>query len=637
MLQAIRDKAQGWIAWAIVILISIPFALWGIQEYLGAGAEPVVASVNDEEITERDLDQRFNTFRQQLRERLGAAYKPEMFDNTRMRAEVLQEMIRGSLLRQVSHDMGLRVGDQLIRSAILGIEAFQVDGHFDKALYERGVRLQGTSEAGFEQRVRQALLSEQLSQAVQNSVFATQREIEELIRLRNQTRDAAYFTLPVADFLSDEEIPADSVESYYQSHQNEFLAPEQVKIEYLLLSAEAIAPTLDVQEEALRGYYEAHLESYGRPEQRRASHILVQVAQDADEATVAAAKEKIASLRQRVEAGEAFADLAKSESQDPGSAAAGGDLGFFGKGIMDPAFESATFALKEGELSEAVRSSFGFHLIRLSEIKSGDVKSFEEARQEVESAYRKAEAERLYFEYAERLADLSYEDPSSLEPAASTLELKIEQSDWLTRDGGAGVLSSPKVMAAAFSEDVLLEHNNSEVIELDQTRSLVLRVVDHQEASLKAMDEVKAEIIETIRQQQAAEKAKAEAEKRLAQLQAGESIEAVAGDYSTKQLSGVKRSERGVPYSLLSDIFSAPRPKDGKPTLGITRLGKGDYAVYALSAVSDGNVKVADEAAKQREIDNLKRLQGRSDFNHLLHDMKGRAKIAITLQTEATQ
>jgi len=630
MLQNIRDKAQGWIAWAIVILISVPFALWGIQSYLGIGSEPVVASVNGQEITQRQLDQRYQNFRQELRRQLGAAYRPELFNDQRMRKEVLKRMVREDVILQASHDMGLRSGDQLVRAAIMSIDAFKKDGRFDQQLYERGVRLQGLTTTGFEERVRRMLLSDQLSQAVQGSTFITEHELDETLRLENQTRDLAYFVIPAKDFVDDGAIDADTIKAYYEAHQSSFRSPEQVKLQYILLNATTAGKTLKVDDAALRGFYNSHQEKYGIPEQRRASHILIRLDKDASPAAVKAAKQKLLDLRRRAEQGEDFAELAKANSQDPGSAAKGGDLGFFGRGLMDPAFEKAAFALKPGEISEPVRSRFGLHLIKLSDIKPGRVKPFEQVRAEVEKQYRKSEGERRYFEMAERLADLSYEDPSSLDPAASTLKLEIHESGWIDRNGngGEGVLRSPKVLAAAFSPDVLEEHNNSELIELDQEQSLVLRVVDHREASIKPLKEVREQIVNTIRSERAANKAKAEAESRLARLRAGEELASVAGDYPVTRRKGVKRSDRSLPPVLLKAVFRSPRPAADKPVPGMVAMLGGDYGLFDLLAVKDGSLEGMDLKQKQQQREQLRRRLAKAQFDHLVADLEAHADIS---------
>jgi peptidyl-prolyl cis-trans isomerase D len=633
MLQDIRDKAQGWIAYAIVFLISVPFALWGIQEYLGVGSEPVVAKVNGNEITERQLDQQFHQVQQNLREQLGAAYKPGLFDDKRMRQEVLKRLVRDDVVLQSSHKMGLRSPDTLVRQTILGIEAFKKDGVFDQATYERAVRLQGLSTAGFEERVRRLLLSQQLSNAIISSAFVTDYELRNQLRLGKQMRKFDYFILPSSDFSSDEPIDEEAILAYYEKHETEFLSPEQVKLEYIQLDAESAGETVEVTEEALQEFYDKHQERYGEPEQRKASHILLTLGQDAEPAMVEETREKLEQLRERVVAGEDFAELAGANSQDPGSAAKGGDLGFFGKGVMVPAFEEAAFNMMEGEVSEPVRSRFGYHLIKLTGISPSKVKPFEAVRQQVEDAYRLAEGERLYFELAESLANLSYEDPTSLQPAADDLQLKIEQSDWLERSGGEGVLRNPKVTAAAFSEDVLVERNNSELIELSQDSALVLRVVDHKEASTLPLDEVKPRITETIKRQRAEEKTRETAENRLSRLEAGEEIGLVADGAEVVQKEDISREDRTLPVMLRDAVFRSGKPQEGKPLHGTVRLSGGDYGLFSLYQVNDGDLEAIDEKERNRQEDELRDGLGQSLFESLVADLESRADIELLLQT----
>ncbi|MCG7967654.1 MAG: SurA N-terminal domain-containing protein [Candidatus Thiodiazotropha taylori] len=633
MLQEIRDKAQGWIAWAIVILISIPFALWGIQSYLGIGSEPLAASVNGVEITERSLESQFQRFRQQLRDQLGSAYRPELFDDVRMRKEVLNRMVNDEVLQQASHEMGLRAGNSMIQAAILSMSIFHKDGRFDQETYERSLQLQGLSPAGFEERVRRALVAEQLTQAVESATFITSREVSESDRLQKQTREITYFTIPAADYIVDNSVTDSEVASFYESNESAFISPEKIKLEYILLDAAAIGETVDVDDELLRGFYDDNQDLYGLPEQRQASHILIQVTADADQAAVDEAKQKIEDLAEQVRAGESFAELAKQHSQDPGSAASGGDLGMFGKGIMDPAFENAVFSLEEGAVSDPVRSNFGFHLIKLTGIKAGSVKPFDEAKSEVEKGYRLAEGEKRYFEMAEELANLSYDDPTSLESSASALGLTVEESEWMTRDQQAGPLAKPKVLGAAFSDDVLKERNNSELIELDSTSSVVVRVLDHQEASVEPLDDVRSRIVELLTKQKAEEQAGAEAAKRVAEISTSNPLMQVAGTYPVTGPITVTRNSRELPPALSSELFRTAKPQAGEITPGSVKLAQGDFAVFALSQVTEGE-SVSDES-KGQQVENMRRLYGRSYYDRVLEDLESRADVQILLKQDS--
>jgi peptidyl-prolyl cis-trans isomerase D len=630
MLQNIRDKAQGWIAYGIVILISVPFALWGIQEYLGIGSEPVAAKVNGTEITERALDNQFQQFRQQLREQLGRAYRPELFDDNRMRMEVLNRMVRDELVEQASSDMGLRVSDIEVQTALIGMEAFQKEGRFDQEAFERAVRLQGYTPAGFMERIRKLLLSQQLAQAVGASTFVTQHEEQEALRLMNQQREFSFFTIPVADYRVTTPVGDDKIEAYYQAHQADFAVPERVTLRYIHLDAQTAGSTIEVSDEDLKAYYNNNQEKFALPEKRKASHILIKVAQDADDAAVAEAKSKIEALSERLAQAEDFAELAKANSQDPGTASNGGDLGFFGRGVMDPAFEKAAFALESGQVSEPIRSSFGFHLIKLEDIKSGGVKPFEQAKPEVERAYRKAEGERLYFEMADKLANLSFDDSGSLEPAANELGLTIQTSDWVTRNEGSGILSSPKVLGAAFSEDVLVEHNNSELIELDTESSLVLRVDQHEEASTLPLDEVHDQIVEQLQQEAAEAQAQAEADKLKQEIKDGAALQQVAGELPVSGPLMLKRTDRSLAQGLLEAVFTSPKPAEGATVVDSVKLANGDVAVYLLQSVKEGDTE--EEGIGKMLVQSLSRDLERSHYDHLVADLKSHADIEILIK-----
>jgi peptidyl-prolyl cis-trans isomerase D len=629
MLQNIRDKAQGWIAYGIVILISVPFALWGIQEYLGLGSEQVVAKVNGEEISLRTFESQYQRFRQQLREQLGKAYRPELFDDSRMREELLDRMVREQLIEQVSHDMGLRVSEAETQAAIRGIEAFQTAGRFDQDTFERAARYQGLTAAGLFERMRKALLIQQLGQAVSTSTFITEHEAAQAWRLMNQQREVSYFVVPAADYRVENPIGDEEIETYYSANQAEFAVPERVKLDFIHLDVTSAGDTLEVTPEDLRRYYDDHQEKFGLPEQRKASHILIQASANADEKTLAEAQGKIEALVQRLAQGEDFAELAKANSQDPGSAADGGDLGFFGRGLMDPAFEAAAFALTPGQISEPVRSSFGFHLIKLVDIKPARVKPFADAKREVEQTLRKDEGERRYFEMAEKLADLSYDASDSLEPAAEALDLSIRHSDWVTREKGSGVLASPKALSAAFNEDVLVQGHNSELIELDGESSLVLRVVEHEEATTLPLSEVRERIVETLRQQNAEAQAQAEADSRAQRIREGASLSQVAGNFAVTGPLKLGRADRSAPRELISAVFSSPKPTQGGVTVDSVRLSNGDVALFALHQVEEGGD--AGQAEKDMLRQRLGRSLERSLYDALVTDLKTYADIEITL------
>ena len=631
MLQSIRERAQGWIAWVIVILISVPFALWGIQEYLGVGSAAVKVSVNDREITEREFDNSYRRFREELRQRMGKSYRPDLVDDKLLRKEVLDSIIKSELIHQKAIELGMRTSDDVLRELIKNSPSFQVGGIFNQATYENAARRQGLTSDGYELQMRRLLASDQLIRATSGSEIVTQAELEESLRLVDQRRQMDYLIIPVANYLASAEVKPEEIESYYNGNKQAFMPPERVKLEYLELDIKNIAETVKVDEAELLGFYERHKSDYLVPEGRRASHILIATEDPSDQAVLDKARETAEAALKRIRDGEDFAQVAKELSQDPGSAQSGGDLGFFEKGVMDPAFEKVAFELEKGAVSDLVQSSFGFHIIKLTDIRAPKGKSFEQARTDLERAYRKEEAGRLFYEYAERLGDLAYEDPDSLEPAADALGLKIQKSDWVGREGGEGVLASLRVAATAFSDDVLAQRHNSELIELGAEQVLVLRVVEHEESSAQPLEKVRSEIELLLKKREAAKLAEQKGNELIASLAGGASMDQFATDKGVKlhQAGEVGRAAKEIPREILDTLFTMQHPQGDKPVYGETALANGDHAVIALRKITDGQIDSLKQEDRKRFKESMRRMLGQSNFDHMIANMRDNSKIVI--------
>lgn len=639
MLQTIRDRAQGWIAWAIVILISIPFALWGIQSYLGVGGEPIAANVNGVDITARDLDRRVEQTRQELRQRLGAAYDPAAFDDKQLRAEVLDDMIKDTLLLDEARRLGLRVSDQDVRVQILSDPAFRKDGRFDKETYERLLQYQGMSPAIYEAQLRQRMAAGQLTRAVSTSELATTYEVEQYQRLAGQKRELSYVTLPLSKYQSDAPIDEAEITAYYEAHQAEFQSPEQVKVDYLLLDTDSLSSKVDVTEKDLRQAYDADQARFAQPERREVRHILLKVPKDADEGASKAVLDKIEDIRKRLLAGESFEALAKEYSEDPGSAANGGSLGVIESGIMVPAFDKVAFSEKQGEISEPVRTQFGYHLIEVTKILPSEVKPFDEVKDELRKEVAKQRAEGLYYDLGERLANLVYESPDSLEPAAEQLGLEIHHSDWIDRNGGGeGILAQPKVIAAAFSDEVRVQGLNSDMIEpeKDRLQAIVLHVVEHRDSSVKPLSEVRDQILAEVKKDKAEQAASAAADAIAEKLRTSIDWAAVDADLKPESPGLVGRRSTDVPAAVLDTAFKLPAPAAGAISVGTATLDSGDAAVVRLAKVEDGEVKPGKDGKPAPEASMLSQVMGRQASESMLQDMERRADIERKSQSNET-
>ncbi len=630
MLQGIRDRAQGVLMWIIVGLIIATFALWGIHQYFGPDANVVVAKVNDQEITLREFQDAYQRYRANLQASLGPQFLAQLGES-QLKQQTLKGMIDQALILQTAAAHGLRIGDEQLARHIRSVRAFQADGEFSKTQYEVVLNNQGLSPDYFEYDRRRRLVTEQLQLGVSASALLTEVAVDEALRLQDQRRDFAYLVVPVSAYRDQASVAEDQVKVYYDSHRSAFVNPERVSVEYLLLSRRAVAEGITIEQSELERSYEEQKSNFVAPEQRQASHILIAVAQDAPSSEVAAAQEKADDLKRRLEAGESFEELAKAESDDPGSAELGGDLGYFSRGLMDKAFEDAAFAMQVGEISEPVRSSFGFHIIRLTGIQAGEVKPLAQVQEQLRREVQMEKAEHLYYEQAEQLANLAFENPDTLEVAAEAIGLEIQESELFTRQGAAGILADRKVIAAAFSEEVLVNGNNSEPLELPNGRIVVLRNKEHKAASDRPLEEVRDEIVELLRDEAARDMASAEGQSMLKALGEGADAESVAKEreLTWAPQESVARTDSSIEAALVNRAFQLDRPASGAATYGSVVLPSGDYAVISLTAVRDGDPASSDKAARQALRASLERGLGDDAFGGFLQALRAGTSIEI--------
>lgn len=633
MLQAIRDKAQGWIAWAIVLLISIPFALWGIQEYLGVGGEPEAAVVDGETITQRMLDQRTREFRENLRQSLGDRYTPGLIDEELVKTRVLDAMVDELVLGRTTRDWNLRTGDAQARDFIAKNPAFQLDGRFDQRAYEAGVRSRGMSKAGYEQLVRQALALSQLRAGISSSAFVTNTGLETRFRLEDEKRSLRYVRIPAQAYLDEVEVTPDAVQGFYDSNLDRYRTPERIKLSYLFLDSASLGSLVRLDEQALRNYFEEHRGDFVAREERAIRHILFSVAPDADEQAVQGVRAAAAGVLEDLVAGAEFAELAKQHSADPGSSGAGGDLGWVERGTMVGPFEEAAFALGQGEISDPVRTDFGFHIIQVTAVRGGSDADFGELQDEVEEAYRRFEGENLYFEYAERLAETAYENADSLSPAAEEVGLEVQTTDWVTRDSAlAEPLVSPKILETAFSDDVLIDRNNSELIEIGPQQAVVVRVADHEPAGVKPLEANSAAIEADFRKHQASEIAAGVGTRLLGELRTGERpLKDVASAHAwrVEAPGAVGRDQSGVPADVLASAFEIPSPPDATSGFSGIASADGDYLLIEVSEVQGGSLDSLSNAERPLVAEQAADRRGNTELGYVSRDLRARADVEI--------
>lgn len=627
MLMNLRDRLSGWIAYAIVGLISIPFVLWGIGEYFRGGSDAPVATVNGQDITPRAFEQAYNQERQRLAQAFGGTVPPDMLEGLGLKRQVLDGLILREVLRQWAHKQGLRVSDAELAAVLRGVPAFQENGVFSQARYEQVLGLQGQTPLTFEHEVRQDLVLDQLQRGIALSAFDVAANLEAFLRLRGQTREVEVYTLPAAPRRAGIQPDEAQLQAYFKEHVQDFRRPERVRLDYIALSVDELAASMKPSEEDIRQAYEDYLAREAQRERREARHILITPPVGGD---MEAARKQAEALRERLAGGEDFAALAKQYSQDPGSAGQGGELGLVERGMMVEPFEKALFALKEGEISAPVQTDFGWHLIKLEHIEKAKPKPLDEVRQAmlVDAAQRMAE-ERFH-DLADRLATLAYEQPDSLAPAAEALGLKVQASGWVTRDQGEGLGANPKLRAAAFTPEVLEQGRNSDLIDLSGNQVAVIRVAEHEAAADQPFETVRAEVQRRVVEQELARLVEADAARlRKALSTAG------AADETLRQV-GAERGFAGELKRLGADevdpairraAFSVGRPAGGTPLVASVRLGSGDMAVVRVLSVKDGDPAALDEGERHAIREELRQNVGMGELSAFIAHLKARAEI----------
>ena len=527
MLQSLRDKMHGWPSIVVLGVAVFAMSFFGIEGYFTAQTETFVAKVGKQEISQQDFQNRMNELRQQASEQMGDQFDPSVYEQPAMKERVLGAMVDQQLLLKANDDLGMRVSDTAVRDTIASIQGFQVNGRFDAATYRAVLASQRKTPAMFEDEVRSSLAIRLLPDALSASTIVTDDDVDRFLKLRLQRRDLRYVMLP-RPALTNTKVTDAQVQDYYKQHQAEFMAPEQVSVHYIEVNAADLKADNPPSEDDLRKRYEDEKQRFVQPEQRLVSHILVDVPKNATPA-----QQKDALAKAQKIAAEAtpqnFAKLASQDSADLGSKRQGGDLGWLEQGVTNKAFDDALFALKKGQISAPVLSDEGYHIIWLRDIRSGQAKPFEEVRSQLEQEAVAAERERKYNEVAGKLADQTYQSPSSLEPASQALGLPVKSTGLFTREGDkSGIAADPKVAKAAFSDDVLVQGNNSSLIDLGNDHSVVIHVDKHVPAAERPLAEVRDAIEKDILDERVAAAASKRANDLLARLEKGESMDAVA-------------------------------------------------------------------------------------------------------------
>ena len=606
----------------VLALVTLPFAFWGIDSYqrvMSRAGE--VAEVGGQKISEQEFGDAMRQQQERLRGLLGRNFDPALFDSPTIRMEVLEGLISQRLLMRHAARNHLTVSSETLIDTTMAIPAFQVDGKFSRERYDAALRNERMSPEVFDAALRRDLLVQQLTSALADSGLASKAVSRQFAQLRAQQREIAEYRVQADAQLAQPGIAADAIRAVYDANPGRFQVPEEVGVEYIVLSTDALLASEQVGADEIKSYYESNISKYGEPEQRRASHILIAVKSGAGEAEKARARERAAQIVSQLRKSPgSFAELAKSNSGDSGSAAQGGDLGFFARGMMVRPFEDAAFQLNPNQISDPVESDFGFHIIKITGIKAGKMKSLEAARPEIERELKRQRAGRRFAEAAEAFSNLVYEQSDSLGPAAERFKLTVQRARGITRQfAPLPALNNPRLIAALFADDSIKNKRNTEAVETAPGVLVSARVVDHKPASQRPFDEVKGDIAKQLAQQEALA---------LARKQGAERLEGLKkGDASAVRFGATKLVSRDQPQDVapdaLSRIFAADASK--LPAYAGVESNNG-YVIYRVTRVVD----VQPDETRARSVQSeLGRAGGMQEFKSFLDGLRADAKVEI--------
>lgn len=591
MLQNIRDNSQGWIAKTIIGLIIVLLALTGFEAiFNNVGNQQTAAEVNGEEISLTELSQAVDMQRRQLLQQFGRDFDTSLIDDRLLRNAALNDLIDRRLLLQAARESDFALSQAALDQILLQTPEFQENGRFSAARFDQVIRQMGYGRLQFRQMLEEEMLIGQLQAAIAGSGFVTDAEVRNFVRLDKQTRDFALYRIAAdanAVSVTDEQLNA-----FYEQNADRFMTPEQVVVEYVELKKDTFFEQVSVSEEELRARYQTEIANVA--EQRRAAHILIEAG---DTRSSDEARARIEELREQLAKGEGFAELARTASEDIGSAADGGDLGFAAAGVYDPAFETALFALAEGQVSEPVRTEFGWHLIKLLATQEADVPSFAAIHDKLERDLKAEKVEQRFVEAVRELEGLAFE-AADLQQPAQELGLRIQTTEAFGREGGeTGVAANRQIIQQAFSPELLESGINSQALELDAETVVVMRVKEHRQPQRQTLAEVEGDIRATLQRQAAAEAARTQGEEMLGSLRDGKTPAQQAQAWELHEAA--TRSLEGIEPQVLQALFRMPKPEEAqKPQFAGVALANGDYVLLRLTGVSEPAEALADEEVR---------------------------------------
>ncbi len=586
MLDSIRNHTQGWLAKVILALITIPFALFGIDSYFNdAGSNVAIAKVNGDKISIQEYSNAIDNVRNRLQSE-GQKVDAAMLESPELKQSVLDGLITRRLVNEEIQKSKFKISDEQLSTYILGMPEFQQDGKFSEDIYQKTLAQNKLTVSKFENDRRNELLTQQAREGLSLLVSVPKGVAEHALKFAFQQRDVSFAEIKTAQFVSQVNITPEQVKAYYDQHKDKFKVPEQVKLEFALLSAAGLVSQMQVTDAEVKQFYDENAAKFQGDEQRQASHILIGFGVTATPEEKAAAKDKAADILLQLKKDPSrFEELAIKNSQDPGSATKGGDLGSFGRGAMVKPFEDTVFAMKVNQISDLVESEFGYHIIKLNGI-TGQSSSFDSMKPQIKGELLFQKAQAKYAELADDFSNTVYEQSGSLKPAAEKFGLQVQTGPWMSREEGAKFFKNDKLMSLVFSDDVLKEKRNSEAVEVSPNNLVSARVLEYKPAAPRSFDEVKGGIEALLKLEQAS---KMTAEKGLATLAKLKSGSAAADLDWIPPVTVDRKNAQGLTELVMKQAFKIDASKlpayagymDGNKAYTIVQVSRVDNAINA--------------------------------------------------------
>ena len=626
MLERIREGSQGVLAMTILGLVVLSFVFAGVGSYINSSSDIAAADVNGDEVSAAALERAYQNERSRMESQFGEAFATLASDATylqQFRQGILDRLIGEKLIDQTAQELGLRVSDEQIKKAIVGMQEFQVGGEFNNDRYLALLRQAGYQPNEFRDSMRTDMTRRQVSSALLGTEFILASEAEKAFKLQQQTRDARYAIVPATSFVAQADITDDQVNEYYQSNISQFDTEEKVSLSYVELTLSDLMPNVEVTETEVAEYYQQNLQDFRSIEERRVSHILFDSVDESEDVL-----QQAQDILQRVQSGEDFAELAKAISSDTFSAENGGDLDWFARGSMDPAFEEEAYLLSNiGDVSGVVKSDFGYHIIKLTDIKPEQITPFEEVRVEILDKVKTERAAEEFYTIQERMAEVAFEVPDNLEEVAAVANKPVIQTALFPRNQPPQVVTNGKVLAAAFSSELIEEALNSEVIELEENHVMVVRVSQHEAERTKGLEDVSQEIKQLLVQQSSQEAAKTWADEVQSSLSKAEditlSLQGMGIEWQVQ--AAVARSGASIEQNIVEELFKLDDASDKNS--GVVALLNGDVAIVQLTKVNEAGVADANQLASlQRRLTSTKAQFLYGDF---IESLKAKADITV--------